>query len=260
VVDQDGDGNTEIVATKLLSDKLLILPGTAADDVIADMRSFMAKREAFARYGFTHKRGYLLYGPQGTGKSSIAQQIVKAFTDDGGVVLVCRDPFYMPLGIEWMKVHEPGRGIMVLMEDPDEKHLDNSQVLAYLDGTRAVSGLVVVVTTNHKEKMTPRLANRPGRFDRVVLIDRISPVIQTAFLRELQARNPEGPQPAEELVAGLDGLPLTLAHLKEAFCAHVLLGTSIPEVRSRFEAMTAISDEPVKPTSAVEALTALLNP
>jgi hypothetical protein len=224
------------------TDELLDVPGTAADDIALDIKGFLARRAEYETYGFTHKRGYLLYGPPGTGKSSIAQLTAKRFIADGGVVVVCQ-AHELPLAVSLFAKTEPTRSLMVLMEDPNEAHLNSGDVLSILDGATPVAGLVTVVTTNYKSKMPPRLANRPGRFDRVVLVDRIDASIQKAFLEQLQGRVPGGPKPADAIIAALDGLPLTLAHLKEAFVSHVVLGTSLPDLRTRFETMASTAND-----------------
>jgi SpoVK/Ycf46/Vps4 family AAA+-type ATPase len=231
-----------LTSLEVRTDELLDMPGTAADDVMTDVRAFLAKRAEFERYGFNHKRGYLLYGPPGTGKTSIAQLIARRFVQDGGIVVMAEGASDLPMAVDFVKTSAPGRNLMVLLEDPDEDDLDDPDVLSILDGTKAVAGLVTICTTNHKSKMSPRIANRPGRFDRVVRVDRISPAVQLAFVEQLQAREPAGPQPAKELVKALEGLPLTLAHLKEAFLAHVLLGAPLKAIRDRFERMARTGD------------------
>lgn len=233
---------TYLQALDVKTDTLLDMPGTAADDVMEDVRQFLAKRAEFEKYGFNHKRGYLLYGPPGTGKSSIAQLVARRFVADGGIVVMAEEAGDLPMAVDYIKAADPGRNLMVLIEDPYEDDLDAPEVLSVLDGTKAVTGLITVCTTNHKSKMSPRIANRPGRFDRVVRVDRIPTAVQIAFIQQLQARDPNGPQCAEELVKALDGLPLTLAHLKEAFLAHVLLGASLKDIRARFERMARTGD------------------
>jgi SpoVK/Ycf46/Vps4 family AAA+-type ATPase len=225
------------------TDELLDMPGTAADDVMSDVRQFLSKRAEFEKYGFTHKRGYLMYGPPGTGKSSIAQLCARRFVQDDGLVIMAEACSDLPMAVDFVKANDPGRNLMVIIEDPDEEDLDDTEVLSVLDGTKAVAGLVTIVTTNHKSKMSPRIANRPGRFDRVVRVDRISPAIQRAFVEQLEARDPSGPKVSAQLVKALEGLPLTLAHLKEAFLANVLLDVPLKTVRERFERMAKTGDQ-----------------
>lgn len=221
----------------LASDELLDVPGTPADAVLADVRAFLAKEHDYAAYGMTHRRGYLLYGPPGSGKTTVAVQVARRFIQDGGVVFTGY-PHDLE-AIAWLgESHLQGRHVMITMDDPRLADLSKPPALAVLDGTRKVSGLVVMVTTNTLPgELPPRIVNRPGRFDQVVLIDRISQSVQLAFLEKIQARVPSGPKPARDIVAALDGLPVTLAHLKEAFLAHVILGERLPTIRRRFEAM-----------------------
>jgi mitochondrial chaperone BCS1 len=48
----------------------VILDGDRADRLVADARAFLAEAPWYAERGIPHRRGYLLYGPPGCGKSS----------------------------------------------------------------------------------------------------------------------------------------------------------------------------------------------
>jgi hypothetical protein len=86
--------------------------------------------------------------------------------------------------------------------------------------------------------MPPRIANRPGRFDRVTYVGAPPYAVQMEYFRRLVDRLGEHhPDAPRELADALDGLPISMAHLREAFIAHVLMGIHPDEVRRRFEEM-----------------------
>lgn len=45
------------------------------DGIIADIQEFVDSEEWYTEMGIPYKRSYLLFGPPGTGKSSLAQAI-----------------------------------------------------------------------------------------------------------------------------------------------------------------------------------------
>lgn len=48
----------------------LILPDGVLDSILQDAREFIEMEEWYLDAGIPHRRGYLLHGPPGTGKSS----------------------------------------------------------------------------------------------------------------------------------------------------------------------------------------------
>lgn len=48
-----------------VSDELIDIKGTPADEIMEDIERFLATKERYKKAGLTHKRGYLFYGPPG---------------------------------------------------------------------------------------------------------------------------------------------------------------------------------------------------
>lgn len=220
-----------------VSDDLIDIPGTVADEIFADMSSFIESRHEYMRYGLTHKRGYLFYGPPGSGKTSLGLMLAKRFVERvGGVVMYAGDYQQFTGGVSIMRDVEPGRPSMYLIEEADEI-ADYTECLSILDGELSIHGAVFVAMTNYHEKLPPRLINRPGRFDRVTLVDCPPAAVQVEYLRRVEARVGENPGIPARIVAALAGIPVSMAHLREAFISHVLMRMSLDEVRARFEMM-----------------------
>lgn len=47
----------------------IVLPGATLESLIADVRDFLKMEDWYMSAGIPHRRGYLLFGPPGTGKS-----------------------------------------------------------------------------------------------------------------------------------------------------------------------------------------------
>jgi len=231
-------------ARATVSDDLIDIPGTVADEVFTDIDAFLSSKDDYARYGLTHKRGYLFHGPPGSGKTSIGLMIAKRFIERvGGVVMYAGDAHSFVGGVSVMRDVEPGRPSMYLMEEAD-RVANYTECLSILDGELSIQGAVFVAMTNYREKLPPRLVNRPGRFDRVILVDCPPPQVQIEYLRRVEARVGDRPEVPQQIVAALTGLPISLAHLREAFVSHVLMRMSLPEIRARFEDMAGMGKEP----------------
>lgn len=226
-----------------VSDELIDIPGTIADDIFSDIDSFLKTKDKYAAYGLTHKRGYLFYGPPGSGKTSLGFMIAKRFIDNaGGIVMYCGDTASFFHGVGIMRDVEPGRPSMYLIEEADSI-VNNTHCLSILDGELSINGAVFVAMTNYNESLPPRINNRPGRFDRVEKV--ISPprAVQIEYLNRVAARGPEVPGAVTGIVDALDGISVSMAHLREAFISHVLMGVPMKEIKHRFEVMSGVAHE-----------------
>lgn len=229
----------------VISDDLIDIPGTVADEVFNDIDSFLGCRQNYRDYGLTHKRGYLFYGPPGSGKTSLAMMLARRFVNViGGVVVYIDDVSGFYNAVDIIKTVEPGRPSMYLIEEADNI-IDNVACLGILDGEHSLNGAVFVAMTNYKDQLPPRIANRPGRFDRVIKVDCPPEVVQIEYLRRVEARGGKHPHAPENIVKALSGIPVSMAHLREAFISHVLMGTALPEIRARFMQMAGA--EPPEP-------------
>jgi chaperone BCS1 len=123
--------------------------------------------------GIPYKRSFLLYGPPGTGKSSLAQALAGHFKLSISYLNLSDniDDFCLNLLLNLA----PKKSI-VLLEDIDclfEVRKNSERVnsitfsgfLNAIDGVRSQEGRIIIMTTNHKEKLDPALL-RAGRTDR----------------------------------------------------------------------------------------------
>ena len=118
--------------------------------------------------------------------------------------------------------------------------VNNTHCLSILDGELSIQGAVFVAMTNYKNKLPPRISNRPGRFDRVELVSCPPEPVQLEYLRRVEARGGKNPDAPARIVAALRGIPVSMAHLREAFISHVLMQVPLDQLRVRFEIMSGV--------------------
>jgi len=154
-------------------DELIQLPDSASEAIVEAVATFWKKEQHFRKFGFLWKRGILLWGPPGSGKTCTLQQVSQHIIDNGGIAVYATHPGTTAAGLGIMRRIEPDRPIVVMMEDLDAmiQQYGEPDVLALLDGELQIDNVVFIATTNYPERLDKRIVNRPSRFDIVKLID-----------------------------------------------------------------------------------------
>lgn len=170
---QDNCGHPVYTGKEMGSDEMIEFPDSLPAKIMEELERFWSMGDRFAKMGFLHRRGYLLYGKQGCGKSSLINQIVSRIVSEGNLAFYCDHPYVFVRCMEKFRQVEPTRPIVCIFEDIDaiiENHGD-SELLQWLDGASQVDKAVNIATTNYPEKLDKRIVSRPRRFDRIMRID-----------------------------------------------------------------------------------------
>ena len=199
-------------------DHLLTLPDSATESLLAEFTTFWTLKAAFDKRGFTFKRGMLMWGPPGSGKTSaIWQMTQRLIRDQEGVVIFVEDPQHVVWMINLFRRIEPHRPIITVYEDIDaiiRNHGDHG-LLALLDGEFQTSNVVHVATTNYPHLLDRRFINRPSRFDTIMKIGMPSEAARMAYFK---AKEPELDEPTlQRWVRCTEGY--SVAHLREVCIA-----------------------------------------
>lgn len=195
-----------------------------------EMQHFFTKADAFRKFGFAHKRGYLLHGPPGCGKSSALRLLQLRFVERfGGVVLIWRPSIGTPqVWVELIRENEGNRPVMVVCEDIDsDLRRFETHILEFLDGQKALNNFVLVATTNHLEVIPDRIRNRPSRIDRVIEVPLPPEPVRAAYLVRLGLE----PTKASELAQLTPNF--SMAQLKEVVVGTECLEQPLEDVMRR---------------------------
>jgi hypothetical protein len=221
-------------------DSLLTLPDGAVETLLAEFRKFWTLRANFAERGFTFKRGMMLWGPPGSGKTSaiwqMTQEIVKTHK---GIVVFVEDAYLATACISVIRRIEPERPMVSVMEDLDalvQQHGEHGY-LALLDGETQISNVVHVATTNYPEYLDRRFVDRPSRFDTIMHVDMPSPEARKMYLSSKEPGLDD--VTLARWVGKTDGY--SIAHLREVIIATRCFEQSEDEVFKRLDEMRSES-------------------
>lgn len=199
----------------------LIYDGDLLSGLHGDLSAFFADREWYAGMGIPYRRGYLLHGPPGNGKSSLVAALAGAFGLNV-CVLNLATPDLTDDRLTSLLTNLPRRALL-LLEDIDAVFLGREPraptvklsfngLLNALDGVAAGEGRVTFMTTNDLAGLDAALI-RPGRADRHVLIGNATRAQVAGMLRRFwPAWTDEDIAPLLEPVT--DGL-LSMARVQE---------------------------------------------
>ncbi|MCW3099675.1 MAG: ATPase central domain protein, partial [Chthonomonadaceae bacterium] len=221
----------------------IVLPAALKEEIQTDFRQFFASREVYDRYHIPWKRGVLLLGPPGNGKTHTIKALINHLGKPCLYVKSFKARHYTD--------HQTIRAVfkrarqttpcLLVMEDLDSLINDNNRAffLNELDGFAANTGVVVIATTNHPEKLDPAILERPSRFDRKYTFALPAPEEREAYIAHWNtALEPDlrlSTPGLTEIVTLTEGF--SFAYLKELFVSSMMRWIATPQAGQMDAAM-----------------------
>lgn len=231
LVFQDGEWtkNKELFhAIKTANFDNLILREKLKEEIQNDFAKFFRSREVYERYHIPWKRGVLFIGPPGNGKTHTVKALVnqlgqpclyvKSFKSE-----YATDQENLAVVFARARLTTP---CLVVLEDLDSMIDDVSRAffLNELDGFETNTGVVVLATTNHPDRLDPAILDRPSRFDRKYYFDLPADAERCAYIsawnRILQPELRLSETAAAEVVGQTEGF--SFAYMKELFLSSIM--------------------------------------
>ena len=203
----------------------VVLDAGVGERLLADFTEFLSSQPWYIERGVPYRRGYLLYGPPGSGKSSFIQALA-GHMQYNICVLNLNERSLTDDKLAYLLATTPPRSLL-LLEDVDAAFaqreggklapLTFSGLLNALDGVASTEERVVFLTTNHIERLDPALI-RPGRVDVQQYIGESSEWQRREMWRRFYGGRQEGwQQLGEQFVAEMAGVELSVAELQGFF-------------------------------------------
>ena len=205
----------------------VILDHGIKEKITSDVKDFLSSGQWYRDRGIPYRRGYLLHGPPGSGKSSFIYALAgeleynicllnlseRGLTDDRLNHLLTNIPDRSIMLLEDIDAAFVGR------DQTDEKayrsNVTFSGLLNALDGVASAEERIIFMTTNHEERLDPALI-RPGRVDMKELLGDASDYqIKEMFLRFYENE----PDAADKFLQRVraNGAPVSTAQLQGMF-------------------------------------------
>jgi hypothetical protein len=172
----------------------LVLDESITSLLKSDFESFFERRAWFRKMRLPFRRGYLLHGPPGNGKSTAIRAMM---TSRGLTAYTIRlfDDDVDDGDLENIFTRAANEApAIVLLEDIDrsfprtgqsKSKVSLQQLLNCLDGVASGEGVVTIATANEPTALDPAILRRPGRFDRVVLFSNPTPELRHKYFLQM---------------------------------------------------------------------------
>ena len=165
----------------------VFIPEKQKDQLIEDLNKFIKLKNKYKKFQIPYQRGYLFYGQPGTGKTSTIHALASHFGYNICIIQLSTISNDSELANAFL---ETDANSMVILEDIDAINFQNlenrnqnlmslndkeveikqktgitmSGLLNATNGITDVDGRILIMTTNHPEKLDPALI-RSGRID-----------------------------------------------------------------------------------------------
>jgi hypothetical protein len=164
--------------------------------VRSDFELFFHREEWFRNHNLPYRRGYLLWGAPGNGKTATIR-------------VMASHPHIRPYTLDLSNMEEKSADVvrlfekaaentpaLIILEDLDrafptegkrtqERTVSFQTLLNCLDGVGTQDGVIVVATANDPTCLDPAILKRPGRFDRVVQFRNPDPDLRREYYQRL---------------------------------------------------------------------------
>ena len=207
--DHDSDGTTYWYEDQTIPKRsidTIYLPSDQKELLMDTINTFFESKKFYRKHGIPHNLKILLYGPAGTGKSSLVKAIASHWNMNIYECIGGKNGKYIPNAITSNNekdgnyklysisdidkyptlINEPDIDMKKSKDKDKENNIDYKQqfgnMINALDGILSGEDKVIIMTTNHIEKFSDVIL-RPGRIDLKLEISYITPEVFSDYVK-----------------------------------------------------------------------------
>lgn len=181
---RDADGNRiepeevdptdcpKFINTSKVNSEELVFPEETMQQIETCLFNPIRHSEACRKHGIPLKRGVLLEGPYGTGKTQTAHLLAKECVENGWTYLYIKDVRDLDIAVSIAESYQPcaifGEDVNRIVGEKRDAEVD--RILNTMDGVQSKKTEIMVVLTTNELSSIHQAAVRPGRIDTVVAV------------------------------------------------------------------------------------------
>lgn len=194
----------------------MFLPESIKQDLRVLVENFLSSRDFYLEKKIPWKRGILLYGKPGNGKTSIIRTIISEYNFKPVTIVPGANDEAVREAFSYAEEQSPS---LLYFEDLDsmfERGIDKSAFLNLMDGISTKNGLLVIATANNVKKLASNITQRPSRFDRKFEIPLPNQEMAYIYLKRWFG-NILNDKKCKEFASYAEKYELSYAYLKELY-------------------------------------------
>jgi cell division protease FtsH len=200
----------------------VVIDPTMKKEIRLNTIGFLKKCSRLAKYGVPPKRGIILAGEPGTGKTMACKALI---SEADNITCITTDAYGMVQEgyiVDLFSIAQDLSPSIVFIEDLDcigqERHGPYRgtslliALLAEMDGIVEKTAIVTVATSNCYETLDKALSERPSRFDRVFKITRPSAELRSELVKHISEKTPLSEDVREYIIQATNGMTPAQIH------------------------------------------------
>lgn len=194
----------------------LFFPDEIKTDIKNSVENFLNSEKFYKENKLPWKRGFLLFGEPGCGKTSLIRTLISEYDFKPCTITPAAQDDDIREAFAYAQKQSPA---LLYFEDLDsllETSIDLSSFLNLMDGISSPNGLLVIATANEIKKLKPSVKDRPSRFDRKWLIPLPDKTQTSKYLSKFFGKNISA-KSLKEITETSISENLSYAYLKELY-------------------------------------------
>nr|WP_106779337.1 ATP-binding protein [Lysinibacillus timonensis] len=184
--DDGVDRKKEKITTLVTRDEVF-LEENMKKEIYRSIDEFFSESGSFFKtYNIPYKRGILLYGNPGNGKTTLVKSIANSISAPVAYWQITEYTSSYSIHEVFSTVAKMAPMVLVIEDIDSMPEEVRSVFLNTLDGATSKEGVFLIGTTNYPEKIDPALINRAGRFDRAYEIKLPTEELRQQYLLKKQ--------------------------------------------------------------------------
>lgn len=230
-LDHDEYGEYELkVLENFKTDNYVVLSNSRVNELRKDIELFFNNKNKYSELNLMYKRGCLLYGPPGNGKTLGIQTAIDTSVQNYDAIVLFLSNEIVDFG-NLLDIRDSlkGRNVVFVIEEITERLENGETFLNFLDGEYAWENTYQISTTNYPELLPSNIVERPSRYDLVLEVENPNREDRKTYLSNLVG------SVTEEVLDSTEGF--STAFLKELALRSLLYDKSVIEVIVELETL-----------------------